>query len=115
MLTYTLLSMLAISAPADRDEAFVHIAATHCKNAKKPVDKRLLRGMMQLETWLKVPKYARGITLAAACRSQAIVQTLGVETEARPLVSCRCGRGGRRRTRSSGHTLSVRWRCTCGM
>ena len=68
MLTYTLLSMLAISAPADKDEAFVHIAATHCKNAKKPVDKRLLRGMMQLETWLKVPKYARGITLAAACR-----------------------------------------------
>ena len=74
--TYIVLLLLAGAGPASSkaprkpvsDASLVSIAASLCKNAKKPVSLALLGDLMALETKHKVPTYARGITLAAACR-----------------------------------------------
>ena len=49
-------------------ESLVNIAASLCKNARKPVNKAFLRVLMDYEVKHKVPSYARGIILAAACK-----------------------------------------------
>tara|TARA_Y100001963_G_scaffold15880_2_gene19654 strand:+ start:2339 stop:2872 length:534 start_codon:yes stop_codon:yes gene_type:complete len=67
----TLLSALLVSAPpafVPSEASLVEAAATMCKNAKKPVNRALLRRLVKLETSHGVPSYARGIVLAAACR-----------------------------------------------
>ena len=48
--------------------SIVDMAASLCKNAKKPVNVPFLRSLLDLEAKHNVPPYARGITLAAACR-----------------------------------------------
>ena len=68
MFVYALLSMLALAAPAETDRGLVEIAATKCKNAGSKVDRRLLQALLVLEKKHNVPAYAKGITLAAACR-----------------------------------------------
>tara|TARA_R100001594_G_scaffold28949_1_gene54356 strand:+ start:864 stop:1427 length:564 start_codon:yes stop_codon:yes gene_type:complete len=55
-----------LSAPSDA--SLVEVAASLCKNAKKPVNRQFLASLLKAETAHKVPAYARGITLAAACR-----------------------------------------------
>ena len=68
MFVYALLSMLALAAPAETDIGLVEIASTKCKNAGSKVDRRLLQALLVLEKKHNVPAYAKGITLAAACR-----------------------------------------------
>ena len=70
LLMSILLSVPSYSAPrkGPSDAELVRTAASLCKNAKKPVDVQLLAALLRMEAKHKVPAYAKGITLAAACR-----------------------------------------------
>ena len=58
----------AAKRKAPTDAELIAMAGTACKNAKKPVNVPLLQRLLDLEREHKVPAYAKGITLAAACR-----------------------------------------------
>ena len=49
-------------------ESLVETVARVCATAQKPVRRELLRDLVRLEVSSGIPKYARGITLVAACR-----------------------------------------------
>lgn len=68
MLGQLIVSVILSSTVAPSNASLVKVAASACANAKKPVDMSLLRAMMELEDEHGVPAFARGITLAAACR-----------------------------------------------
>ena len=62
------IALIILGATPLPEALLIDTAASLCKNAKKPVNKALLGELMALEVKHKVPTYARGITLAAACR-----------------------------------------------
>ena len=51
-----------------RCAAIVEIAATHCRNAPKRVDRGFLKRLVEIELELGVPDRYRGMVLSAACR-----------------------------------------------
>ena len=62
------IAVLLMASPVPSDAAMIGQAVSRCKNAKKPVNRALLRSLLELERKHGVPEYGRGITLAAACR-----------------------------------------------
>lgn len=62
------IALIILGATPLPEASLIDTAASLCKNARKPVNKAFLGELMALEVKHKVPTYARGITLAAACR-----------------------------------------------
>ena len=62
------LVVFMLATPVPSDASLIDQAATRCKNAKKPVNRALLKTLLDLERKHGVPSYGRGILLAAACR-----------------------------------------------